>query len=610
MILLPPPRSLRRAAGSFPLRSGGRIALTGPGAAGLFPVARRLADGLRAHTGVGLVIGAGAAPGDSIRLAAGVRRIADREGYELTVGRSGVTLSARTAAGAFHGVSTLLQIAAQSPGGRLPRLVIRDAPAFAHRGLMIDVSRDKVPTLESLKTLIDRLASWKINQIQLYTEHTFAYRDHREVWKDASPLTGAEILELDAYCRDRFIELVPNQNSFGHLHRWLTKPRYRDLAEAPNGCDTIWGRFKEPFSLNPADPRSLALLRGLFDELLPHFSSRQFNVGCDETIDLGKDRTKALCARRGVGRVYLEFLLKIHREVKARGRTMQFWGDIILKHPELVRELPRDLVALEWGYDAGHPFAKDCGAFARAKIPFYVCPGTSSWLTILGRTANMTENILEAARHGTARGAIGLLNTDWGDQGHWQVLPISYPGYALGAAAAWHPAGATSLELAGALDRFVFDDRAGVTGRALLALGDTHLAARVSTPNATVYGRSMLTGLAEIPKIKGATPAGWQRALDAVRREAAPLRRARMSCPDADLIGRELAAAVRLAEHACRRALLAHGLPARRAIRERRALRSDLAGIMRDHRTLWLARNRPGGFRESVARMQKAQTDY
>ncbi len=608
MILLPAPRSLRRAAGSF-RPAGGRIALMGAPAGDLLPIARRLADTLPPAAAWRPGAGAGG-NSDAVRMIANDRRVADPEGYVLTITRSRLTLAARSARGLFHGVSTLRQIVARSDGGRLPCLTIHDAPALPHRGVMLDISRDKVPTLATLKTLIDRLASWKINQIQLYTEHTFAYRGHEEVWRDASPLTGADVLELDAFCRDRFVELVPNQNSFGHLHRWLTKPAYRDLAEAPNGCDTIWGRFNEPFSLNPVDPRSLTLLRGLFDELLPHFSSRQFNVGCDETIDLGKDRTKALCAKRGVGRVYLEFLLAIHKEVRARGRTMQFWGDIILKHPELVRELPRDVVALEWGYEADHPFAKDCGAFARARIPFYVCPGTSTWTAILGRTANMTANIHAAARHGLAHGAQGLLNTDWGDHGHWQYLPFSYPGFALGAAAAWHPAGARTLDLAGALDRFVFMDRAGVTGRALLALGDTHLAAGVPAHNSTVFSRAMLSKLIDLPKMKGVMPAGWRRARDAVRRAAAPLSRARSDAPDGDLVARELGTAIRLAVHACDRAALAHGLPARAAVRERRRLRDDLRGIMRDHRALWLARNRIGGFRESVARMERADADY
>ena len=67
---------------------------------------------------------------------------------------------------------------------------------------------------------------------------------------------------------------------------------------------------------------------------------------------------------------------------------MQFWGDIILHKPELIPELPKDVIALNWGYDADHPFEKETRAFADAGVPFYVCPGTSSWLSISGRTDN------------------------------------------------------------------------------------------------------------------------------------------------------------------------------------------------------------------------------
>ena len=54
---------------------------------------------------------------------------------------------------------------------------------------MLDISRDKVPTMPTLFALVDRLAEWKINQLQLYIEHTFAYRGHEEVWRNADPMT-------------------------------------------------------------------------------------------------------------------------------------------------------------------------------------------------------------------------------------------------------------------------------------------------------------------------------------------------------------------------------------------------------------------------------------
>lgn len=105
--------------------------------------------------------------------------------------------------------------------------------------------------MQTLKMLVDDLATLKVNQLQLYMEHTFAYRGHEEVWRDSSPYTGTiqiyrygshfsnlisllsvdDILELDSYCRERFIQLVPNQNSFGHFHRWLKHDNYRKYAE-------------------------------------------------------------------------------------------------------------------------------------------------------------------------------------------------------------------------------------------------------------------------------------------------------------------------------------------------------------------------------------------
>ena len=102
-------------------------------------------------------------------------------------------------------------------------------------GYMLDVSRYRVPTMETVKRQVDILAELGYNHFQLYTEHTFAYPGHEDVWREASPFTPAEIRELDAYCAERGIELVPNQNSFGHLEHWLSHPAYNHLAEAPQG---------------------------------------------------------------------------------------------------------------------------------------------------------------------------------------------------------------------------------------------------------------------------------------------------------------------------------------------------------------------------------------
>ena len=257
------------------------------------------------------------------------------------------------------------------------------------------------------------------------------------------------------------------------------------------------------FSLCPADPGSLDLVRGLFDELLPHFTSGMFNVGCDETWDLGQGRSAEVCRTLGRGRVYLDFLLKIHREVHARGRTMQYWGDIIIQHPELIDELPRDAIALEWGYEADHPFDAHGEKFAAAGIPFYVCPGTGSWRTLAGRTSSVLGNLRNAAENGLKHGAVGYLNTDWGDEGHWQPLPVSYLGFAYGAAVSWACDAARDLDLAPALSRYAFGDPTGTLGGVALELGNLYQETGVALFNATVFFQVLHLPAQRITEIEG-----------------------------------------------------------------------------------------------------------
>jgi len=489
-------------------------------------------------------------------------------------------------------------------------LAISDWPDFPVRGLMLDISRDKVPRMETLFELIDMLAGWKINQIQLYTEHTFAYRQHPDVWANASPMTGDEILALDAFCRERYIELVPNQNTFGHMHRWLTHPRYAALAETHAEFDTPWGTTMQgPFSLCPLDPGSLGLVRTLFDELLPHFTSKQFNVGCDETVDLGQGRSKEECERRGTRRVYLDYLLEIYREVEARQHKMQFWGDIIVQAPELIPELPRDCVALEWGYEADHPFDENCGRFADSGIPFYVCPGTSSWCSIGGRTGNAVANLLNAAENGLKHGATGYLNTDWGDLGHWQALPVSYLGFAVGAAFGWALDANRDMDVPAIVSTHAFADPSGNMGRAAYDLGNVY-----SVPGMALHNSSALFWTLQ-RSFNDARPEGGEKpdfeaALGAIDRAVEPVHRARMPRKDAALILEEFSNTVRLMRHACRRGQLMFGESAAGSAAARRALDDDLRDAIREYRRLWLARNRPGGLADSAARLEKARADY
>jgi hypothetical protein len=591
------------------------IVLDGAKPQALWLAARQLQEVLQEQAGVAWeIVAAASVPADQQRavLRAVPGSTHHSQGYRISINQGQIEVTASQPAGVFYAVQTLRQLI-QQIGNILPTLRCRDWPDFPQRGVLLDISRDKVPTRKTLLELVDRLSSWKINQLQLYTEHTFAYRNHPKVWAEASPVTGEDILALDAYCQERFVELVPNQNTFGHMARWLCHPAYRHLAECPDGCETAWG-FLPAFSLSPAVAGSIELVRDLLDELLPHFRSSYVNVGCDETFDLGQGRSKGLVAERGVGQVYLDFLLAIYREVKSRGRRMQFWGDIVMEHPELVHALPGDAIALEWGYEADHPFADHGARFAASGVPFYVCPGTSSWRTVAGRTDNAVANLESAAKQGLAHGAVGYLVTDWGDEGHWQPLPVSYLGWLYGAALAWAHDVNVAMDLPAALSTHIFLDRANKMGALAHELGNVYQDPGILIPNSSVLFNVLQMRPAQVRRLleKQSDVAGLSGRLDAtllhIDQILADLPDARMDCVDADLVAREFVWAANMLRHACHR--LRWILDRSSGPEVFRQLDQGIGALVEEFGAIWQARNRPGGFTDSVARLELLRDEY
>lgn len=619
-MLLPRPRQVERLEGTWSLpptlhlACSERVNATG--------ALERLEQALRAR-GHGLALTTEADPAAHVRMrieslgfGAALPESLSTQAYAAIITNRSATLSANSAVGLGYALSTLTQLielSSSSPGAlELPCVSIEDSPDFPVRGVMLDISRDKVPKLATLQALVNRLAHWKVNQLQLYMEHTFAYAGHEIVWRNASALTPDEIRSLDAYCAARHIELVPNQNSFGHMHRWLVHEPYRKLAECPDGFEHPWSSNGEPYGLCATDPASLGFLEGLYDQLLPNFRSRLFNVGLDEPLDLGSGRSKAACEARGAGRLYLDFLNAVHARVKSRGRTMAFWADTITSSPELLAEVPKDAIALEWGYEASHPFAEHLAALRGAGLACYVCPGTSSWNSFAGRTHNAVENIAKAAREGKAAGAAGFLVTDWGDHGHLQPLSVSYLGFVLGAAVGWNVSDAErplELDLPRLLDLHAFCDSASALGRIAYDLGDAYRKAGSLRPNASVLFFSVLEP-ERLFSSPGVTRETLEQTLAYVQRAGEALRSACPLTGEGVLAVEELRYARDLLSFACRLGIARSSLADPKALAllpraERVDLSSTLGGIIARHGSLWAARNRPGGQLDSVRRLTR-----
>ena len=549
------------------------------------------------------------------------------QGYRLRIDTSGVTISHADDAGLRYARQTLDQVRAQSPDG-LPELEVDDAPDLAQRGYMLDISRDRVPTRATLERLVEILALVRINHLELYTEHTFAYRDHEVVWRDADPLTADDIAWLDGQCRNAGITLVANQNCFGHMERWLRHDEYRSRAECPDGFEVVPGFTMPPAVLAPtADNAEFA--RGLLRELVANFTSRAVNIGCDETFELGRGVSRADCAARGTGVVFAEHVLRIAAPLLAEGREVLFWADMVRSHPEGARPLVRDgLTPVAWTYEAPPTDGRvaavppamatvfdalglDLGAhrgFAPLVEPLlelgvhpWVAPGTSTWNSLVGRLDNALANIDDAVRVGLDIGAPGLLLTDWGDNGHLQPPAVSLPPIVAAGASSWCHATNHDLDLPAALDRHVFGDATSGLGGALDRIGRQWQHTGRSAFNCSPLQVALLPDqfLAAFGRPDAEAVA---RVVDELDDALAATESARPTCRDGAAVVAEVANATRLARHGAWVLARRIGIAAPDQVSQAVMLADDID----DYRACWLARCRPGGLRDSAEHLQRA----
>ena len=523
------------------------------------------------------------------------------QGYRLLIDKDGPRLESIDEAGLFYGLQTLLQILTQRPEA-LPCLEIEDYPDFPLRGYMLDISRCKVPQMKSLFELVDRMAAFKLNNLQLYIEHTFAFANHERVWQGASPLSAEDIRLLDSYCLARYIELVPNFNSFGHFGPWLKHPQYRHLAECPDGFETPEGQKSPHGSTLKPNEDSLRLLDQLYSEYLPNFSSDKFNVGCDETWEIGLGWSRPLAEKTSRLHVYLEFLKKIHALVTKHDRRMLFWADMVLKNPASLADLPKDATALVWGYEADHPFSSQCELFASNGLPFHVAPGTSSWFSLGGRIDNALANIDNAVTNGLANGASGVLLTDWGDDEHHQFPMISYPAMVYSAALSWGHKRNTNPDIEDTLNRFIFYDSEGSSARIIMALGRASDPIGKKISNGTPLFDLLFCKEKNLDgHLSGISETELKNVCLHLRKINDSLDTANPHCADAGLIKREISITVTMLLRAAHRGLnrLTKDSSAVLSVRQR-------SRLIEDFEECWLSRNCKGGLAESSKRLRRA----
>jgi hexosaminidase len=350
----------------------------------------------------------------------------DPEGYVLAVNADEVLVAGKSAAGIFYGLQTLKQLVrGEGAAAFIPAVEIVDWPAMRWRGVSDDISRGPVPTVEYIKRQLRTFAAFKLNMHSFYMEHTFASDSNPLIGPPGGSLTPDEIRELVAYARRYHVELVPEQQTFGHLHKALKLEKYNELAEMPYGD-----------VLSPQQEGSYKLVAAWYRELNELFPGKFFHIGADETFELGEGQSREAARARGVGSIYFEHLNRVREVLKPYDRRLMFWGDIALNHPDLIGSVPKDMIVMNWDYAPKDDYLPRIKPFKDAGLEQFVCPGVHNWNQIFPSLDAASKNISNFVRDGQTSGAMGMMNTSWDDDGE-SLFEMAWHGIVFGAAASW-----------------------------------------------------------------------------------------------------------------------------------------------------------------------------
>ena len=350
------------------------------------------------------------------------------QAYKLTINKNNIRLEATSATGLFYGTQSLKQLyryaflTSNGGGIQLPCMTITDWPNFKIRAWQDDISRGPIVSMDYLKRLIPQMAECKLNAFSLYTEHTFKTKCHPDI-APSDAFTAEEIKELEDFCRPYHIQIIGNQQCFGHFEEILCNPFYSDLA------DTKW-------NLNPAKKETYQFLEDHLREMARAYKSPYFNINCDETESLGQGKAKAYVDSLGQETVYYQHVNRVNRMLRPYRKRVMMWGDIADKHPEILEHLDKDLYLIAWSYVGQDDFNDFLQPYVNSGRKFFVAPGVSLSERVWPKHYEFKANITNLCRDGYKNGALGVINTCWDDFGE-SLTNCALYGLALGAEMSW-----------------------------------------------------------------------------------------------------------------------------------------------------------------------------
>ena len=353
-----------------------------------------------------------------------------RESYTLRVTSKGAEIQARSSAGLFYGVQTLLQMVEGSgPEAALPEAEVQDWPALAYRGVMIDFSEGELLRVSEVERQLDLMARFKANQLYFYSEASIELEGYG-VANPNGRYSREDVRHVIEYARQRHIDVVPCMELYGHMHNLFRYEKFADLALPRYGAE-----------YDPRNPRIYEVLDDWIAQTTRLFPSPFYHVGFDEPWSLGKI---GVVPGKDPFKTFMEVLRHVSEQAKSHGKRTCFWADIdqgastLSNHPELLKDVPPGTIACPWIYEVRTNYATFIEPLAARDIPTLVAPGVWGWNELFPDYHRSFFNINGLTATGRAYHTLGMINTTWCDS-QQTIYRLTYPGIAFGAAAAWQP---------------------------------------------------------------------------------------------------------------------------------------------------------------------------
>lgn len=211
---------------------------------------------------------------------------------------------------------------------------------FKVKGFHLDL-RVQVMKLPALKKFAKQLKDNGMNTLIMEWEATYPFQNHPLI-PNQFAYSREEVKEFVGYCEGMGIDVIPLQQSFGHVEYILRHYRYKDLREDQ----------KDYSQINPLkEDLAKELFTDLFKDMISTHQSDYIHIGGDETYLLGHSKeSQKKVAEVGKGRLYGDYIKLLCELVVSLGKKPVLWADIALKYPDALKGLPKETVFVDWNY--------------------------------------------------------------------------------------------------------------------------------------------------------------------------------------------------------------------------------------------------------------------